>query len=96
MEAYHILIVEDEKSLQEAVKALLEKSGYMGALFWMIVAACLGMATKYSEGLLAVKFREDKGGRFLGGPFRYIEQGMGPGWKWLAKLFAIFRYFLYR
>ena len=65
-------------------------AGGPGALFWMIVAACLGMATKYSEGLLAVKFREDKGGRFLGGPFRYIEQGMGPGWKWLAKLFAIF------
>lgn len=66
-------------------------AGGPGALFWMVMAACLGMATKYSEGLLAVKFREDKGnGRFLGGPFRYIEQGMGPKWKWLAKLFAIF------
>ena len=66
-------------------------AGGPGALFWMIVAACLGMATKYSEGLLAVKFRENRGnGRFLGGPFRYIEQGMGPRWKWLAKLFAIF------
>lgn len=66
-------------------------AGGPGALFWMILAACLGMATKYSEGVLAVKFREDKGnGRFLGGPFYYIEKGMGKGWKWLAKLFAIF------
>ena len=66
-------------------------TGGPGALFWMIVAACLGMATKFSEGVLAVKFREDKGnGRFLGGPFRYIEQGMGHRWKWLAKLFSIF------
>lgn len=66
-------------------------AGGPGALFWMILAACLGMATKYSEGVLAVKFREDRGGgRFLGGPFYYIEKGMGKGWKWLAKLFAIF------
>ena len=66
-------------------------TGGPGALFWMILAACLGMATKYSEGLLAVKFREDKGnGRFLGGPFYYIEKGMGSGLKWLAKLFAVF------
>ncbi|MBQ9707671.1 MAG: alanine:cation symporter family protein [Firmicutes bacterium] len=66
-------------------------AGGPGALFWMIIAACFGMATKYSEGLLAVKYREEKeGGRFLGGPFYYIEKGMGSGWKWLAKLFAIF------
>ncbi len=66
-------------------------AGGPGALFWMVLAACLGMATKYSEGVLAVKFREDKGnGRFLGGPFYYIEKGMGSKWKWLAKLFAIF------
>ena len=45
-------------------------AGGPGAIFWMVLAACLGMATKYSEGLLAVKFREDRGGgRFLGGPF---------------------------
>lgn len=44
-------------------------AGGPGAIFWMVLAACLGMATKYSEGLLAVKFREDRGGgRFLGGP----------------------------
>lgn len=66
-------------------------AGGPGALFWMIVAAFLGMATKYSEGLLAVKYRivgED--GHSLGGPFYYIEQGMGKKWKWLAKLFAFF------
>ena len=66
-------------------------AGGPGALFWMIFAAFFGMATKYAEGLLAVKFREEKeNGRFLGGPFYYIEKGMGPKWKWLAKLFAIF------
>ena len=59
--------------------------GGPGAVFWMVIAACFGMATKYSEGLLAVKFRVDKGGgRFLGGPFYYIENGMGKKWKWLA------------
>lgn len=66
-------------------------AGGPGALFWMIVAAFFGMATKYSEGLLAVKYRvvaED--GHSLGGPFYYIERGMGPRWKWLAKIFAFF------
>ncbi len=66
-------------------------AGGPGAIFWMVMAACLGMATKYSEGLLAVKFREDRGGgRFLGGPFYYIEKGMGKKWSWLAKIFATF------
>ena len=66
-------------------------AGGPGALFWMVLAACLGMATKYSEGVLAVKFRVDRGnGRFLGGPFYYIENGMGKNWKWLARLFATF------
>ena len=65
--------------------------GGPGALLWMEIAAFFGMATKYAEGLLAVKFREDKGdGHFLGGPFYYIEKGMGKNWKWLAKLFALF------
>ena len=66
-------------------------AGGPGALFWMIVAAFFGMATKYSEGLLAVKYRvvaED--GHSLGGPFYFIERGMGAKWKWLAKLFAFF------
>ena len=66
-------------------------AGGPGALFWMIVAAFFGMATKFSEGLLAIKYRVvDKDGHSLGGPFYYIEQGMGPKWKWLAKIFAFF------
>lgn len=66
-------------------------AGGPGALFWMEFAAFLGMATKYAEGLLAVKYREiDSDGKVLGGPFYYIEKGMGAKWKWLAKLFAIF------
>lgn len=66
-------------------------AGGPGALFWMVLAACFGMATKYSEGLLAVKYRVPKeNGRFLGGPFYYIENGMGKRWKWLGKLFAFF------
>lgn len=65
--------------------------GGPGALFWMFVAACLGMATKYAEGLLAIKYRNiDENGVALGGPFLYIEKGMGKKWSWLAKLFAIF------
>lgn len=66
-------------------------AGGPGALFWMVLAAFFGMATKYSEGLLAVKYRvvaED--GHSLGGPFYYIERGMGDKWKWLAKVFAFF------
>ena len=65
--------------------------GGPGALFWMILAAFFGMATKYAEGLLAVKYRTvDGSGHSLGGPFYYIEKGMGSRWKWLAKLFAFF------
>ncbi len=66
-------------------------AGGPGALFWMIVAAFFGMATKYAEGLLAVKYRSiDEKGHTLGGPFYYIEKGMGKNWKWLAVLFAFF------
>jgi AGCS family alanine or glycine:cation symporter len=70
-------------------------AGGAGALFWMVIAACFGMATKYAEGLLAVKYRTmDADGHALGGPFYYIEKGMheqwGHNWKWLAKLFALF------
>ena len=66
--------------------------GGPGALFWMLVAAFVGMATKYAEGLLAVKYRtvDPKTGHTLGGPFYYIERGMGKNWKWLAKFFAFF------
>ena len=70
-------------------------TGGPGALFWMEVAAFLGMATKYAEGLLAVKYRKvGSDGKVLGGPFYYIETGIKErfGWnmKWLAVIFAIF------
>ncbi len=66
-------------------------TGGPGALFWMEIAALFGMATKYCEGLLAVKYRiTDKNGKMLGGPFYYIENGMGQKWKWLGKIFAFF------
>ncbi len=66
-------------------------TGGPGALFWMEVAAFFGMATKYAEGLLAVKYRRvEPDGRVLGGPFYYIERGLGPRWKPLAALFAVF------
>ena len=66
-------------------------AGGPGALFWMEVAAFFGMATKYAEGLLAVKYRVvDENKHALGGPFYYIEKGMGEKWKWLAKIFAFF------
>ena len=65
--------------------------GGPGALFWMWLAAFFGMATKYAEGVLAVKYRKvSEDGHALGGPFYYIEHGMGKGWKWLACLFAFF------
>ena len=64
-------------------------TGGPGALFWMEIAALFGMATKYAEGLLAVKYREiAPDGRVLGGPFYYIERGLGPKWKPLAVTFA--------
>lgn len=67
-------------------------AGGPGALFWMWIAALFGMATKYAEGLLAVKYRSinEETGHVLGGPFYYIERGLGKNWRWLAKLFAFF------
>lgn len=63
-------------------------AGGPGALFWMLTAGLLGMATQYAEGFLAVKYRGGgEGGRF-GGPYSYIEYGLGEKWKWLAKTFA--------
>lgn len=65
------------------------KLGGPGAMFWMLVAAFLGMATKYAEGLLALKYRvKDANGQFSGGPMYYIERGLGPRFKPLAILFA--------
>ena len=63
--------------------------GGMGALFWMWVTALLGMATKYAEAILAVKYRVvDEKGEMCGGPMYYIQSGLG--WKWLAFCFALF------
>ena len=66
-------------------------TGGPGALFWMWIAALFGTATKYAECLLAIKYRVvAQDGHVVGGPFYYIEKGMGEKFKWLAKLFAVF------
>ena len=65
-------------------------SGGPGALFWMWLAAFFGMATKYAEGVLAIKYRGvDANGQVSGGPMYYIEKGLGPKFKPLAIFFAI-------
>ncbi|HOK49487.1 MAG TPA: amino acid carrier protein, partial [Sedimentibacter sp.] len=65
--------------------------GGPGAVFWMWLAAIMGMTTKYAEVVLAVNYREKtEDGRFVGGPMYYITNGLGKGWKWLAVLFAVF------
>ena len=65
--------------------------GGPGALFWLWITALIGMATKYSEILLAVKFRERNAlGDWVGGPMYTITKGLGTKWKWLAVLFSIF------
>lgn len=70
-------------------------AGGPGALFWMWLAALVGMATKYSECLLSVKYRQvTEDGHIIGGPFYYIEKGMGSKFKWLAKIFAVFGVFV--
>lgn len=66
------------------------KAGGPGALFWMWMAAFFGMATKYAEGLLAVKYRVvDDNGQIAGGPMYYIERGMGRKYRPLAIFFAV-------
>lgn len=66
-------------------------AGGPGALFWMWMAALVGTATKFSECMLAVRFRTKAAdNHIVGGPFYYIENGMGPKWKWLAEIFAFF------
>lgn len=64
-------------------------AGGPGAVFWMWISALFGMATKYAEAILAVKYRiTNEKGQISGGPMYYIERGLG--WKWLAVLFALF------
>ncbi|MBR1553261.1 MAG: sodium:alanine symporter family protein [Schwartzia sp.] len=66
------------------------KVGGPGALFWMWMAAFFGMATKYAEGLLAIKYRsKDENGEVAGGPMYYILNGMGEAWRPLATFFAV-------
>ena len=63
--------------------------GGPGAVFWMWMTALFGMATKYGEGVLAVKYRiKNEKGEMSGGPMYYIERGLK--WKWLALIFALF------
>ncbi|MFK5980905.1 MAG: sodium:alanine symporter family protein [Rhizobiaceae bacterium] len=65
--------------------------GGPGAIFWMWMTALVGMATKYAEAVLAVRFREtDERGKHVGGPMYYIKNGLGDNWKWLAVCFALF------
>ena len=65
--------------------------GGPGAVFWMWMTALVGMATKYGEAVLAVKYREvDELGNHVGGPMYYIRNGLGENWKWLGVLFALF------
>ena len=65
--------------------------GGPGTLFWLWITALIGMATKYSEVLLAVKFRErNQYGDWVGGPMYYIKNGLGKNWKWLGGMFCIF------
>lgn len=65
--------------------------GGPGAVFWMWCTALVGMATKYAEAVLAVKYREtDEEGRHVGGPMYYIKNGLSAKWAWLGTAFAIF------
>ncbi len=65
--------------------------GGPGALFWMWCTALVGLATKYSEAVLAVNYREtDELGKKVGGPMYYIKNGLGKKWRWLGVAFAIF------
>ena len=66
-------------------------TGGPGAVFWMWLIAFVGLATKYAESVLAVHYREvDELGEHVGGPMYFIRNGLGPGWGWLATLFALF------
>jgi len=64
--------------------------GGPGAVFWMWVAALMGMITKYAEVVLAVHYRErNESGDWVGGPMYYIKNGMGQNWKWLGNIFCV-------
>ncbi|MFN2332522.1 MAG: alanine:cation symporter family protein, partial [Halomonas sp.] len=65
--------------------------GGPGAVFWMWITALVGMATKFAEAVLAVRYREtDSTGFHVGGPMFYIKNGLGKKWLWLGGAFAFF------
>lgn len=72
------------------IVAIIIKLGGPGAIFWMIVAGVIGMATKYAESTLAILYRKiDSDGKVHGGPMYYIEQGLGKNFKPVAKFYAL-------
>lgn len=70
--------------------AIAVSTGGAGAAFWMMISAFFGMATKYAEGFLGLKYREKREDGFLGGPFLYIEKGLGRRFRPLSLIFAFF------
>ena len=64
--------------------------GGPGAIFWMWISALLGMATKFAEATLAVGYRQEEKGEFVGGPMYIIRKGMGRRWHWLAAAYSFF------
>ncbi|MFC0558388.1 alanine/glycine:cation symporter family protein [Halalkalibacter alkalisediminis] len=67
--------------------------GGPGAMFWMWLVALIGMATKYSEVVLGIKYRQvNEKGVYVGGPMYYIDKGLG--WKWMAVLFSVTQLFV--
>lgn len=65
--------------------------GGYGAIFWLWLAALLGMVIKYSEVVLSIRFRErDEKGDWVGGPMYYVKNGLGKGWRWVGVLFCVF------
>jgi len=64
--------------------------GGPGSIFWMWVCGLLGMATKYAEAVLAVRYRVREGGELLAGPMYIIANGLGKRWKWMASVYCFF------
>ena len=64
--------------------------GGPGSIFWMWICGLVGMATKYAEATLAVRYRIRQNGIWMGGPMYMIQNGLGTRWQWLAKLYALF------
>lgn len=67
--------------------------GGPGSIFWMWVCGILGMATKYAEAVLAVRYREREGGEYRGGPMYTITRGVGEKWRWMAGVYCFFGLF---